>query len=87
MVHWRHEVTTEPRNLSGFVEPIDRIEVNSWYRQQNAAGEPEEVHLIIHFQNRRKRPAVLRLKSESAVEALISALENHKLDVWGDKHG
>lgn len=80
--HPRNVTTENPTNVSGFVDIIESLHVRSWYRQQDARGRPEQVWLIIKYENRRKPDGVLRLKSESAVEALIAALEAHKQDVW-----
>lgn len=82
--HHRHEVSNTPTNLDPqqIVLPVSNIQVYSWYRQLDAKGDPEQVHMVI--ESPASPPHVVRFKSREAVDAIITALKNHRDDVWGN---
>ena len=86
--HPRHKVTRKVVNLDEgqIVLPIESVHVYSWHREEDAKGFPEQVHVVCKLM---PTPAfknipdmVMRLKSREACDAIITALENHRDDVF-----
>lgn len=96
--HHRLQETDAVQNLEGLIMPVDEIHVSTWHRERDGRGDPEQVHVSLHIKklppvlkdfitvSGAVPPMVVRLKSRDACDALITALQNHRDEVFpGEK--
>lgn len=67
------------REAGEFFEPGE-VNVVEWHPQEEGAGHPTQVHVVLTFGP--AMHALIRLKSRAAAVSLIAALQEHADAVW-----